>query len=182
MSVLHPFVSGAFQRRCGERQLVRIGASQSGAAGTSATRHGVPRTRGLPARTDKEHHRRRCQSGCPAIRANDRYFTRGRYGLFVLLYEIPVRVHFKQGFFAVRFDEHLVIPLPSGSSSLYTLTICPPAAFSLIVFWTDAGSDFRSTFSLGCFPGSADALKVSPDANRYRQDCFRGFHSFHAMA
>jgi hypothetical protein len=40
MPVLHPFVSGAFQRRCGERRFARIGASQSGAAGTSATQTG----------------------------------------------------------------------------------------------------------------------------------------------
>ena len=41
-------------------------------------------------------------------------FKRGRCGLFVLLYEIPVRVHLKQGLFTVRFDEHLVIPLTIG--------------------------------------------------------------------
>ena len=33
MPTLHPFVSGAFQRRCGERRLARIGASQSGSGG-----------------------------------------------------------------------------------------------------------------------------------------------------
>jgi hypothetical protein len=63
----------------------------------------------------------------------------------VLLYEIPVRVHLKQGLFTVRFEEHLVIPLTIGIVFSSTLTMFPPAAFSLIVFWTEAGSDFRST-------------------------------------
>jgi hypothetical protein len=39
---------------------------------------------------------------------------RQRFGLFVLLYEIPVGVHLKQGLFTARFDEHLVIPLTIG--------------------------------------------------------------------
>jgi hypothetical protein len=46
---------------------------------------------------------------------------RGRCGLFVLLYEIPVWVHFKQGLFTARFDERLVIPLTIGIVFPYNL-------------------------------------------------------------
>ena len=35
-------------------------------------------------------------------------------GLFVVLYELPVRIHLEARLFTVRFDEHLVIPLTIG--------------------------------------------------------------------
>ena len=71
----------------------------------------------------------------------------------MLLYEIAVRVHFESRLFAVCFDEDLVVPLTIGivfPDYLYDLSAY---RLSLIVLWTDAGSDFRSTFSPGCFPG-----------------------------
>src|SRR6476620_4565115 len=55
------------------------------------------------------------------FRRTAEYLCNSSCGLFVLLYESPVRVHFKQGLFTARFDERLVIPLTIGIVFPYNL-------------------------------------------------------------
>jgi hypothetical protein len=80
----------------------------------------------------------------------------------VLFYEVAVRIHLKLRLFTARLNQYFVVPLAIWIVFPHYLNDLSACRFSLIVFWTASGSDFRSTFSLGCFPGSAATPKVSP--------------------
>src|SRR5204862_3827357 len=83
--------------------------------------------------------------------------TLSSFDLGVLFQEFPVWIHFEPRLFSIRSDDDF-FHLPLESSSLLTWTTSPPAAFWLIVSWTEAGSDFSSTTSPGWFFNCAVAL------------------------
>ena len=70
--------------------------------------------------------------------------------------EVAVRRDLEAPFFPFRFHHDFVVPPTSLSSSRANRAILPPAAFSVIVFCTAAGSSFIFTGSLIGSPARAE--------------------------